>query len=109
MRSAKSMFFVDDDDGAGAFVPNHEFMNNSPTWRLDVLGDILEHIQRVQEHAAVELFLELTRKSPGLPIERQLEAYSATCTALGLVMPANVEALIVLDRQFTDAERGNRA
>jgi hypothetical protein len=45
-------------------------MRNSPTWRLDVLGDILLDIQRAQQRAAVELFRELSRKNPEVRLEQ---------------------------------------
>lgn len=48
----------------GACVPTAAFMRDSPTWRLDVLGDILLDIQRAQQHAAVELFRELSQDNP---------------------------------------------
>jgi hypothetical protein len=64
MCSAKGLFHICDEHAEGAFVPTAAFMRNSPTWRLDVLGDILLDIQRAQQHAAVELFRELSRKNP---------------------------------------------
>jgi hypothetical protein len=53
------------------------------------------------QHAAVELFRELSRKNPEVGLERQLQGFQRACKQLGLVLPENVEALIVLDRQFT--------
>lgn len=101
MRSAKGLFHICDEHAEGAFVPTAAFMRNSPTWRLDVLGDILLDIQRVQQHAAVELFRELSRKNPEVGLERQLQGFRHACQQLGLMLPENVEALIALDRQFT--------
>jgi len=101
MRSAKGLFHICDEYAEGAFVPTAAFMRNSPTWRLDVLGDILLDIQRAQQHAAVELFRELSQQNPQVGLDRQLAAFRQTCQELGLVLPENVEALIVLDRQFT--------
>jgi hypothetical protein len=57
-------------------------------------------IQRAQRHAAVELFRELSGKNPEVGLERQLQGFRKACERLGLVLPENVEALIVLDRQF---------
>ena len=44
--------------GEGVFVPTNEceFMRMTPLWRLDVLGDLAEAIERTQQHAAVEYF-----------------------------------------------------
>ncbi|MCW5610790.1 MAG: hypothetical protein KIS83_08950 [Rubrivivax sp.] len=100
MRSAKGLFHTCDKHAEGAFVPTDAFMRNSPTWRLDVLGNILIDLQRAQQHAAVELFRELSRKSPEVGLERQLRGVRHACEKLGLVLPENVEALMVLDRQF---------
>ena len=101
MRSAKGLFHICDQHAEGAFVPTTAFMRNSPTWRLDMLGDILLDIQRAQQHAAVELFRELSQKNPEAGFERQLRGFRHACQQLGLVLPDTVEALIVLDRQFT--------
>ena len=65
-----------------------------------MLGDILLDIQRARKHAAVELFRELSRKNPEAGLGRQLHGFRHACERLGLVLPENVEALIVLDRQF---------
>ena len=104
MRSAKGLFHICDEHGEGAFVPTAAFMRHSPTWRLDVLGDILLDMQRAQAHAAVELFRELSQTNPQVGLERHLEAFRQACQSLGLVLPENVEALIVLDRQFTNKQ-----
>ena len=101
MRSAKGLFHICDEHAEAAFVPTDAFMRNSPIWRLDVLGDILIDLQRGQQHAAVELFRELSRKNPEVGLERQLQGFRHACEKLGLGLPENVEALIVLDRQFT--------
>jgi hypothetical protein len=87
MRSAKGLFHICDEHAEGAFVPTAAFMRNSPTWRLDVLGDILLDIQRAQQHAAVELFRELSRKNPEEGLERQLQGFRKACGRLGLVLP----------------------
>jgi hypothetical protein len=101
MRSAKSLLHICDERAEGAFAPKAAFMRDSPTWRLDVLGDSLPDIQRAQQHAAVELFRELSRKNPEGGLERQLHGLLHACEQLGLVLPENVEVLIVLDRRFT--------
>jgi hypothetical protein len=45
----------------------------------------------------------LSRKNPEVGLERQLHGSRHACEKLGLVLPENVESLIVLDRQFTGA------
>lgn len=64
MRSAKGLFHICDESAEAAFVPTAAFMRNSPTWRLDVLGDILLDIQRAQAHAAVELSRRVVKEAP---------------------------------------------
>lgn len=66
-----------------------------------MLGDILIDLKRAQQQAAVELFRDLSRKSPKVGLERQPQGFRRACGKLGLVLPENVEALIVLDRQFS--------
>jgi hypothetical protein len=39
--------------------------------------------------------------NPEAGLERRLQGFRRACEQLGLVLPENVEALIVLDRQFT--------
>ncbi len=53
MCRAKGLFHICDEHAEGAFVPTAFFMRNSPTWRLDVLGDILLDIQQRRKHDAV--------------------------------------------------------
>ena len=100
MRSAKGLFHISDQHGEGAFVPTPAFMGNSPTWRLQVLGDILLDIQRAQQHAAVELSRDLWRQNAALGLDGHLKAFRSACEHAGLELPDNVEALITLDRHF---------
>lgn len=73
----------------------------TPGGRITPTPDnILLTIQRAQQHAAVELFRELSWKNPEVGVERQLQGFRKACERLGLVLPENVEALIVLDRLF---------
>lgn len=86
--------------GEATFVPTDEFMRMMPLWRLDVLGDIAQAIERTQQHAAVEHFRGLDARLPGLTMDRRLDAYRKVCSEGGVVLPPNVEALLVLDDQF---------
>ena len=63
MRNAKGLFHICDEHAEGAFVPTAAFMRNSPTWRLDVLGDILLDIPSttdVNGNATLDVFVTLT-------------------------------------------------
>jgi hypothetical protein len=100
MRQAQGLYICDNWAEA-AFVPTEAFMHQSPSWRLDVLGDIAEAIERTRQHAPVELFWELSLRRPGLPLHQQLQAFRHTCEHCGVDLPANVEALIILHHQFS--------
>ena len=79
----RNLFHICDEHAEGCFVPTAAFMRRPPTWRLDVLGDILLGIQRAQQHAAVELFRELSRKNPEVGLERQLRELPESVPAAG--------------------------
>jgi hypothetical protein len=75
-------------------------MRISPLWRLDVLGDIAEAIERTLRHAALDLFHELARLSPDATLEHRLRAFRRTCEQRGVDQPQKVEALLVLVHQL---------
>jgi len=97
--------YVHVDAGEAVFVPTDEFMRMPPLWRLDVIGDIVEAIERTQQHAAVEYFRWLDVRRPGLTMEQRLDAFRRVCSKGGVVLPSNVEALLVLDEHFSAPRR----
>lgn len=52
-RSTLRGFYVDRDTGESAFVPTTDFMRESPLWRIDVLDDIADGLQRTRTHVSV--------------------------------------------------------
>lgn len=99
MRQARGLYICTHAAEA-VFVPTDAFMRMSPLWRLDVLGDIAEAVERTQQHAAVDCLRELDRRYPGRTMEHRLRAFRHMCTQGGVELPQNVEALLVLDDQF---------
>jgi hypothetical protein len=77
----------------------------TPLWRLDVLGDIAEAVERTQQHAAVDDFRRLNQRRPDLTMDRRLAAFRRLCDEGGVVLPPNIEALLILDDQFSAPRR----
>ena len=84
-----------------AFIPTDEFMRTDALWRLDVLRDVAEAIERTRRHALVDYFRSFDGRIPGVTIDRRLEAFSMVCELAGIDLPPNIEAILVLDEQFT--------
>ena len=93
-------FYVDRDTGESAFVPTADFMRETPLWRIDVLDDIANGIQRTRTHALVAFFRECQAKNHDVPIARQFEAFRGMCWRIGVELPDDLEALLVLDQHF---------
>lgn len=99
-RRALRGFYVDGGAGEAAFVPTEDFMRESPLWRIDVLDDIADAIQRTRIHALVAYFRECQARAPHVPMAKQIEAFREVCDRAGIILPDELEALLVLDQQF---------
>lgn len=99
-RRALRGFYVDGNAGEAAFVPTDDFMRESPLWRIDVLDDIADAIQRTRTHALVAYFRECQARAPHVPMAKQIEAFREVCDRAGIALPDELEALLVLDQQF---------
>lgn len=99
-RSTLRGFYVDRDTGESAFVPTADFMRERPLWRIDVLDDIADGLQRTRTHALVAFFRECQAKNHDVPMARQIEAFRWMCRQAAIGLPDNLEALLVLDQQF---------
>ena len=93
-------FYVNRDTGESAFVPTADFMRETPLWRIDVLDDIANGIQRTRTHALVAFFRECQAKNHDVPMARQLAAFRGMCQRIGIELPEDLEALLVLDQHF---------
>ncbi len=99
-RRALRGFYVDPDAGEAAFVPTDNFMRESPLWRIDVLDDVADAIQRTRTHALVAYFRECQARALNVPMAKQIEAFRKICDLAGIALPDELEALLVLDQQF---------
>lgn len=93
-------FYVDRATGESAFVPTADFMRESPLWRIDVLDDIADCIQRTRTHALVAFFRECQDRNHDVPMARLLAAFRGMCQRIGIELPEDLEALLVLDQHF---------
>jgi hypothetical protein len=77
--------YVHVDAGEAVFVPTDDFMRATPLWRLDVLGDIAQAVERTQQHAAVDYVRRLNQRRPGLTMDQRLAAFRRVCDEGGVV------------------------
>ncbi len=71
--------YVHLDAGEAVFVPTDEFMRATPLWRLDVLGEIAQAIERTQRHAAVDYFRRINQRRPDLMMDQRLATFRRVC------------------------------
>ena len=88
--------FVDVDTGEATFVPPRSFLNQTPLWRIDVLQDLMDDFELVRRHAIVEWAHSLSMTVPEVDESRRLEAFRSLCDQMGVQVPENLEALLVL-------------
>ena len=104
MRSAKGLFHICDEHAEGAFVPTDAFMRNRPRggWTCWATSDRPAAPSSTRRWSCSASCRGRTRRwgSSG-----SSTGFRHACEQLGLVLPENVEALIVLDRQFTPGRR----
>ena len=100
-RQALRGFYVDRRGGEAAFVPTDDFMRESPLWRIDLLDDIADAMLRTRTHALVAFFQGCQARGPDVPMARQIEAFRKVCEEVSVVLPDELEALLVLDQQFS--------
>ena len=89
------------ESGEVAFIPTEEFMRKDALWRLDVLRDVADAIERTRRHALVDYFRSFDGRIPGVTMDRRLEAFRKVCELADIDLPPNIEAILVLDEQFT--------
>lgn len=92
--------FVEEDEGEATFVPPKSFMSQPPLWRIDVLQDLMHDFELVRRHAIVEWAQSLEESNSSVDEAVRLRALRGTCEQLGIHMPANFEALLVLVDRF---------
>ena len=95
--------YVDEGEGEATFVPPKSFLSQPPLWRIDVLQDLMHDFELARRHAIVEWAQSLAASNPSVDEAVRLRAFRDACEQLGIHMPANFEALLVLAQRFKAA------
>ncbi len=99
--------YVEEGEGEATFVPPKSFLSQPPLWRIDVLQDLMHDFELVRRHAIVEWAQSLAESNPLVDEAVRLSAFRDTCEQLGIHMPANLEALLVLAGRFKTAGKSD--
>jgi hypothetical protein len=97
---------VCDDEAEASFVPSKSFLGQPPLWRIDVLQDLMHDFELVRRHAIVEWAQSLALSNPQVDEADRLRVFREACEQLGIDLPENFEALLVLADRFNSASRG---
>jgi hypothetical protein len=91
---------VHDDQGDATFVPPKSFLSQPPLWRIDVLQDLIYDFELVRRHAIVEWAQSIAMSYPKVDEADRLRVFRDACERLGINIPDNFEALLVLADRF---------
>ena len=97
--------YVSDDEAEATFVPSKAFLNQSSLWRIDVLQDLIHDFELVRRHAIVEWARSIASSNPQVDEADRLRVFRQACEQLGINIPENFEALVVLADRFNTAGR----
>ena len=92
--------YVHDDQGEATFVPPKSFLSQPPLWRIDVLQDLIYDFELVRRHAIVEWAQSIAMSYPKVDEADRLRVFRDACERLGINIPDNFEALLVLADRF---------
>ena len=92
--------YVLDDEGEATFVPPKSFLCQPPLWRIDVLQDLMHDFELVRRHAIVEWAQSIAMSYPKVDEADRLRVFRDACERLGINIPDNFEALLVLADRF---------
>jgi hypothetical protein len=92
--------YVRDDSAEATFVPPQSFLEQDPLWRIDVLQDLMHDFELVRRHAIVEWAHSLSMTAPEVDESKRLEAFRSMCDQMGVHVPENLEALLVLSERL---------
>lgn len=95
--------FVDEDEAEATFVPSKSFLSRPPLWRIDVLQDLIHDFELVRRHAIVEWAQSLALSNPQVAEADRLRVFRDACERLGINIPENFEAKLVLADRFKTA------
>ena len=97
--------FVHEDEAEATFVPSKSFLSQPPLWRIDVLQDLIHDFELVRRHAIVEWAQSMALSNPEVAEADRLRVFRDACEQLGINIPENFEALLVLAERFKAAGR----
>ena len=97
--------YVCDDEAEASFVPSKSFLGQPPLWRIDVLQDLIHDFELVRRHAIVEWARSLALSNPQVDEADRLSVFREACDQLGIHIPENLEALLVLADRFNSVSR----
>ena len=97
--------YVSDDEAEATFVPSKAFLDQSSLWRIDVLQDLIHDFELVRRHAIVEWARSIASSNPQVDEADRLRVFRQACEQLGINIPENFEALVVLADRFNTAGR----
>ena len=92
--------YVHYDQGDATFVPPKSFLSQPPLWRIDVLQDLIYDFELVRRHAIVEWAQSIAMSYPKVDEADRLRVFRDACERLGINIPDNFEALLVLADRF---------
>jgi len=95
--------YVCDDAAEATFVPSKSFLARPPLWRIDVLQDLIHDFEQVRRHAIVEWARSIAHSNPQAAEADRLRVFREACEQLGIRVPENFEALLVLADRFDSA------
>jgi len=99
--------YVCNDEAEATFVPSESFLGQPPLWRIDVLQDLMHDFELVRRHAIVEWAQSLALSNPQVDEADRLRVFREACEQLGVHLPENFEALLVLADRFSSVSRRN--
>ena len=105
-RRQEGCYGCDDVDEA-TFLPSKSFLGQPPLWRIDVLQDLIHDFEQVRQHAIVEWAQSLALSNPQVDEADRLRVFRKACEQLGIHIPENFEALLVLADRFSSASPRN--
>jgi len=92
--------YVCDDEAEASFVPSKSFLSQPPLWRIDVLQDLIYDFELVRRHAIMEWAQSIAISNPQVDEADRLRVFRDACERLGINIPDNFEALLVLADRF---------
>ena len=91
---------MQNDEGEATFVPSKSFLSPPPLWRIDFHQDQIYDFELVRRRAIVEWANSLALSNPQVDEADRLRAFRDACEQLGVHIPENFEALLVLAVRF---------